>query len=226
METVKGRTPLKLACLVALASVVGCADAGDAGAGKEAADASESQGVEATELTSTATAAAATEANNEPAAASESATAIQPAAQAAGADLSQTVDMDSTSPLERGRAFLAENGKREGVTTTASGLQYEVITAGDGPSPGPTDMITAHYHGTLIDGTVFDSSVQRGQPLEMPVNGFIRGWQEALVLMSVGDKWKLFVPPELAYGDRGSGPSIGPNETLIFEMELLAVQDG
>ena len=170
---------------------------------------------------STATAAvSATEANNESAAASES------AAQVTDEDLSPTVDMGSTSPLERGRAFLAENGKREGVTTTASGLQYEVITAGDGPSPGPTDMITAHYHGTLIDGTVFDSSVRRGRPLEMPVNGFIRGWQEALVLMSVGDKWKLFVPPELAYGDRGSGPSIGPNETLIFEMELLAVQDG
>lgn len=223
MRTVNGRTSLKLACVFALASVVGCADAdaGAGGAGKEAADASESQGAEATELTSTATAAvSATEANNESAVASES------AAQVTDEDLSPTVDMDSTSPLERGRAFLAENGKREGVTTTASGLQYEVITAGDGPSPGPTDMITAHYHGTLIDGTVFDSSVRRGRPLEMPVNGFIRGWQEALVLMSVGDKWKLFVPPELAYGDRGSGPSIGPNETLIFEMELLAVQDG
>lgn len=223
MRTVNGRTSLKLACVFALASVVGCADAdaGAGGAGKEAADVPESQGAEATELMSTATAAvSATEANNESAAASES------AAQVTDEDLSPTVDMGSTSPLERGRAFLAENGKREGVTTTASGLQYEVITAGDGPSPGPTDMITAHYHGTLIDGTVFDSSVRRGRPLEMPVNGFIRGWQEALVLMSVGDKWKLFVPPELAYGDRGSGPSIGPNETLIFEMELLAVQDG
>ncbi len=125
--------------------------------------------------------------------------------------------------LEKGRKFLEENGKREGVVTLPSGLQYEVINAGNGPSPKATDKVTVHYHGTLIDGTVFDSSVERGQPATFPVNGVIKGWVEALQLMKVGDKWKLFIPSELAYGSRGAGGDIGPNEVLIFEVELLSI---
>ena len=129
------------------------------------------------------------------------------------------------SPLERGLAFLAENGKRATVTTTASGLQYEVLASGTGAKPGPTDTVTTHYHGTFIDGRVFDSSVDRGAPAEFRVDGVIAGWTEALQLMAVGDKWKLYVPSQLAYGERGSG-AIGPNETLIFEVELLGVKAG
>ncbi len=121
-------------------------------------------------------------------------------------------------------AFLAENGKREGVVTTASGLQYEVLASGTGASPGPADIVTAHYHGTLLDGRVFDSSVQRDQPLVIPVNRVIKGWTEALQLMRVGDKWKLFIPSDLAYGKSGTNGMIGPDETLIFEVELLAVE--
>ena len=123
-----------------------------------------------------------------------------------------------------GAAFLAQNGQREGVVTLPSGLQYEVLAEGDGATPGPTSTVTTHYHGTLIDGTVFDSSVQRGRPASFPVNGVIAGWTEALQLMQVGDKWRLFLPPELAYGDRGAGGAIGPGATLIFEVELLEVR--
>ena len=123
-----------------------------------------------------------------------------------------------------GAAFLEENGRREGVVTLPSGLQYEILAEGDGATPGPTSMVTTHYHGTLIDGTVFDSSVQRGRPASFPVNGVIAGWTEALQLMQVGDKWRLFLPPELAYGDRGAGGAIGPGATLIFEVELLEVR--
>ena len=124
---------------------------------------------------------------------------------------------------EKGLAFLAENGKRTNVVTTASGLQYEVMASGNGKTPKATDTVTTHYHGTFIDGRVFDSSVQRNQPAEFPVNGVIRGWTEALQLMQVGDKWKLYVPSDLAYGSRGVG-DIGPDETLIFEVELLGVR--
>lgn len=124
---------------------------------------------------------------------------------------------------EAGKAFLAENGKRAGVTTTASGLQYEVLASAGGPSPKPTDTVTAHYHGTLIDGTVFDSSRERDAPFKTKVNGVIQGWQEALQLMGVGDKWKVYIPSELAYGEREVG-IIGPHETLIFEMELLSIE--
>lgn len=122
-----------------------------------------------------------------------------------------------------GEAFLAENKKKPGVQTTASGLQYQVIKAGTGPKPVLTDMVTTHYHGTLIDGTVFDSSVERGQPASFPVNGVIPGWTEALQLMPVGSKWKLFVPGNLAYGERGAGGKIGPNATLIFDVELISI---
>ena len=128
------------------------------------------------------------------------------------------------TPLEAGRAFLASNAMREGVTTTDSGLQYEVLASGDGASPGPTDVVRTHYHGTLVDGRVFDSSVQKGEPLEIGLNRVISGWTEGMQMMRVGDKWKLFIPPELGYGEHGApGSIIGPNETLIFEVELLAV---
>ncbi len=125
--------------------------------------------------------------------------------------------------LEQGEKFLAENGKRPSVKTTASGLQYEVLVDGTGAMPKATDKVTTHYHGTLLDGTVFDSSVQRGQPIDFPCNGVIQGWQEALQMMKVGSKWKLFVPYHLAYGERGAGGSIGPYSTLIFEVELLKI---
>lgn len=125
-----------------------------------------------------------------------------------------------------GQAFLARNAERDGVITTASGLQYEVLAAGDGPSPAATDLVTVHYTGTLIDGTVFDSSVERGQPAEFPANRLIPGWVEALQLMQVGDKWILYIPSDLAYGERGAGGAIGPNQTLIFEIELLGVRSG
>lgn len=123
---------------------------------------------------------------------------------------------------DAGQAFLATNATAAGVTVTASGLQYKVINSGSGATPGPTDTVRTHYHGTFIDGRVFDSSVERGAPLEFPVNGVISGWTEALQLMQEGDKWQLFIPPELAYGQRGVGPIPG-NTTLVFEVELIKV---
>lgn len=123
-----------------------------------------------------------------------------------------------------GQKFLAENKKKAGVIELPDGLQYMVIKEGTGPKPTETDTVVTHYHGTLIDGTVFDSSVDRGEPAEFPVGAVIKGWTEALQLMSVGSKWKLFVPPGLAYGDRAAGPTIGPNSTLIFEVELLQIK--
>ena len=125
----------------------------------------------------------------------------------------------------QGKAFLAKNKTKSTVKTTGSGLQYEVIKDGQGPRPGPDDMVEVHYHGTLIDGTVFDSSVERGTPAQFPVGRVIRGWTEALQLMSVGSKWRLYIPSELAYGKRGtSSGSIGPNATLIFDVELLSIK--
>jgi FKBP-type peptidyl-prolyl cis-trans isomerase FklB len=125
--------------------------------------------------------------------------------------------------IEAGKEFLAENAKRDVVTTTASGLQYEVLTEGTGVMPKETDKVTVHYHGTLTDGTVFDSSVERGQPATFPVNGVIAGWVEALQLMKTGSKYKLFIPSDLAYGERGAGGAIGPNATLIFDVELISI---
>ncbi len=125
--------------------------------------------------------------------------------------------------IKAGKEFLAENAKKEGVVSLESGLQYEVIAEGSGSKPAATDNVKCHYHGTLIDGTVFDSSVQRGEPATFPVNGVIAGWVEALQLMPVGSKWKLYVPSELAYGEQGAGQQIGPHTTLIFEVELLDI---
>ena len=123
-----------------------------------------------------------------------------------------------------GAKFLAENGKKEGVKTLPSGLQYKELTPGTGKSPTATDTVTTHYKGTLIDGTEFDSSYKRGEPVTFPVSGVIPGWTEALQRMKEGAKWQLFIPPDLAYGDRGAGQEIGPNTTLIFEVELISVQ--
>jgi FKBP-type peptidyl-prolyl cis-trans isomerase FklB len=120
-------------------------------------------------------------------------------------------------------SLLAENSKKENVVTLESGLQYEVIKTGEGAKPTLNDQVTTHYHGTLIDGTVFDSSVERGEPASFPVSGVIKGWTEALQLMNVGSKWRLFVPYDLAYGERGAGPKIGPFTTLIFEVELISI---
>lgn len=122
-----------------------------------------------------------------------------------------------------GEAFLAENKKKPGVVTTASGLQYTIITEGTGPRPAVTDRVKVHYHGTLIDGTIFDSSVDRGQPYITAVNAVIQGWVEALQLMPVGSKWRLFIPSDLAYGDNESGPVIKAGSVLIFDLELLEI---
>lgn len=139
---------------------------------------------------------------------------LQCGAEAQGADSNRAA----------GAAFLAENAQREGVVTLPSGLQYEVIEEGDGATPGRRSTVVVHYSGTLIDGTPFDSSHQRGEPARFPVNRVIPGWTEALRLMQVGDKWRLFIPADLAYGDRGVGPVIAPGSTLIFEVELLEVR--
>jgi len=124
-----------------------------------------------------------------------------------------------------GEEFLAKNAKEAGVVVLPSGLQYKVITEGTGKKPGPTSVVTVHYHGTLIDGTEFDSSIKRGQPATFPVNGVIAGWTEALQLMPAGSKWKLFIPSALAYGEQAASNVIGPNSTLIFEVELISVND-
>lgn len=123
-----------------------------------------------------------------------------------------------------GPAFLAENKTKPGVVTTPSGLQYKIINEGEGTPPKATDRVKVHYKGTLVDGTEFDSSYKRGQPAAFTVNGVIKGWQEALQMMKPGAKWELFIPSELAYGERGAGNNIGPNATLIFQVELLSVE--
>ena len=134
------------------------------------------------------------------------------------------VDEAAKENVEKGKAYLAENAKKDGVITLDSGLQYKVITEGNGKKPAATDTVVTHYEGTLIDGTVFDSSIKRGEPISFPVNGVIKGWQEALQLMTEGSKWELFIPSELAYGPAGSPPVIGPHSTLVFTVELLEVK--
>ncbi len=143
--------------------------------------------------------------------------AINQLVQAAAAEAAE-------SNKESGQQFLTENAAKDGVITTESGLQYEIITAGNGPKPSQSDMVVTHYHGTLTDGTVFDSSVARNEPAQFPVNGVIQGWIEALQMMPVGSKWRLTIPSHLAYGDQGSPPVIGPGATLIFEIELLEIK--
>ena len=125
--------------------------------------------------------------------------------------------------LALGEKFLAENATKEGVTTTASGLQYKVLTEGTGKSPKATDTVLVHYAGTLLNGTEFDSSYKRKEPIEFPLNGVIAGWTEGVQLMKEGAKFRFFIPSKLAYGTRGAGRDIGPNQTLIFEVELLKV---
>lgn len=125
--------------------------------------------------------------------------------------------------LESGLEFLAKNRSKKDVVELPSGLQYQVLKDGEGDLSSLTDEVKCHYHGSLIDGTVFDSSVERGQPAVFPVNGVIQGWVEALQLMSVGSKWRLFIPPELGYGEQGAGGVIGPNSTLVFDVELLEI---
>jgi len=132
-------------------------------------------------------------------------------------------DAQAKEASAEGEAFLAENAKRDEVHTTDSGLQYEVITDGEGEIPTAASTVRTHYRGTLIDGTEFDSSYSRNEPTEFPVNGVIPGWTEALQLMTVGSKWKLYIPYNLAYGERGAGGAIGPYQALVFEIELLAV---
>ncbi|MFT4519365.1 MAG: FKBP-type peptidyl-prolyl cis-trans isomerase FklB [Halioglobus sp.] len=126
---------------------------------------------------------------------------------------------------ELAQKFMVTNAERDEVTTTASGLQYEVLHSGDGATPNAQSNVVTHYHGTLVDGTVFDSSVDRGEPAQFGVHQVIAGWTEALQMMSVGDKWRIACPPELAYGDRGAGESIPPNTALVFEIELIDIVD-
>ena len=148
--------------------------------------------------------------------------------QAAFADISKKIEANKKSAfaaaLEQGEKFLAENKNREGVNVTASGLQYMVVKEGTGDMPKATSTVVVHYTGTLLDGTVFDSSVKRGQPATFPVNGVIAGWTEALQMMKTGSSWKLFIPYQLAYGDQGAGGAIGPYSTLIFDVELLEIK--
>lgn len=137
--------------------------------------------------------------------------------------LNQAKNEKLSANLKAGEDFLEQNKQKAGVHTTPTGLQYEVLTEGNGPKPKAADKVKCHYHGTLIDGTIFDSSVQRGQPATFPLNMVIKGWTEALQLMPVGSKYRLFLHPSLAYGERQTGSVIGPNSTLIFDVELLGI---
>lgn len=132
--------------------------------------------------------------------------------------------VDGVKNVKLSEDFLAANAKKDGVKTTASGLQYKVVKAGSGKTPGAKDTVKVHYHGTLPDGTVFDSSVDRGEPVTFPVDGVIPGWTEALQLMKEGDKWQLVIPAKLAYGENGAPPKIGPNTVLVFDVELIGIE--
>ncbi len=141
------------------------------------------------------------------------------------AEAQQEAEAAAAANRERGQAFLQDNAAQEGVQVTDSGLQYRVNTAGEGPRPQASSTVKVHYEGRLIDGTLFDSSLQRGQPVSFRVNQVIEGWQEALQLMPVGSEWTLYIPAELAYGPSGAGDAIGPNETLVFEVQLIEIED-
>ena len=149
---------------------------------------------------------------------------LQEAFQTISARMQVAADEQAKVLGAAGAEYLAENAKKEGVQVTASGLQFEVITQGEGETPTAESTVSVHYHGMLLDGSVFDSSVERGQPAEFPVGGVIAGWTEALQLMPVGSKYKLSIPADLAYGERGAGAAIGPHATLVFEVELLAIK--
>jgi FKBP-type peptidyl-prolyl cis-trans isomerase FklB len=149
---------------------------------------------------------------------------VQQAMMALQQEMTQKQNASGSENKKAGEDFLAENKDKEGVKTLPSGLQYQVLQEGSGKSPAASDTVTTHYHGTLIDGTVFDSSYERGQPATFPVNGVIAGWTEALQMMKEGSKWRLFIPSNLAYGTQGAGDAIGPNSTLIFDVELLSVK--
>ena len=140
------------------------------------------------------------------------------------AKMQKQKDSQASTNLAEGEQFLRKNGKKPGVITTASGLQYEIISKGTGAKPKSTDTVVTHYTGTLLNGKVFDSSRKRNSPATFPVNGVIKGWTEALQLMETGSKWKLYIPSSLAYGSRGAGNVIGPNATLVFEIELLEIK--
>ncbi len=137
----------------------------------------------------------------------------------------EQMQAEGEASKKEGAEFLAANKSKDGVVTMPSGLQYKVLTQGTGPKPAATDSVVCNYRGTLINGTEFDSSYKRGEPATFPVSGVIKGWTEALQLMPVGSKWQLFIPSELAYGERSPAPEIGPNSTLIFEVELLSIQN-
>jgi len=155
----------------------------------------------------------------EPRLTQEELTAVISRVQQAEADKQQQLATDN---LQKGEAFLKENSVREGIVTTESGLQYEILQTGEGDSPSAESIVNTHYHGTLIDGSVFDSSVERGEPIEFAVDQVIPGWTEALQLMKPGSKWRLYVPANLAYGEYTPGPEIPPQSALIFEVELLS----
>lgn len=139
------------------------------------------------------------------------------------AQIQKEVAAEAQANLKLGQDFLAQNKTKEGIQETESGLQYEVLVEGKGEIPEATSKVKTHYHGTFIDGRIFDSSVERGEPATFPVNGVIRGWTEALTMMPVGSKWKLYIPSDLAYGSQGASGSIPPNTTLVFEVELLEI---
>jgi FKBP-type peptidyl-prolyl cis-trans isomerase FklB len=149
--------------------------------------------------------------------------AIQAAFEQINAEITARREEEAKVLAAEGESFLKENALREEVTVTASGLQYEILTVGEGAKPTADATVRTHYHGTLINGTVFDSSYERGQPAEFPVGGVIKGWTEALQMMPVGSKWRLYIPHDLAYGERGAGASIAPFSTLVFDVELLDI---